>query len=166
VALSAPEPIGTNHQIGEFTSGVSLDEWQTARTCQSSKRRCAHVRRVRGGQGHWLLCLGLRFSNYCCSVGTLPAQYARADPCCCGRAARRRSRLSRSRPRPGTGARRTPRFRRLGGWERKLRNAREHMACREKTKAGRSSALISGPVYLGKPVGAPCCCRCAYWLSY
>ena len=28
MALSAPEPIGTNHQIGGFTSGVvSLDEW-------------------------------------------------------------------------------------------------------------------------------------------
>jgi GNAT superfamily N-acetyltransferase len=28
VALSAPEPIGTNHQIGDFSSGVfSLDEW-------------------------------------------------------------------------------------------------------------------------------------------
>jgi GNAT superfamily N-acetyltransferase len=28
VALSAPEPIGTHHQIGEFSSGVvSLDEW-------------------------------------------------------------------------------------------------------------------------------------------
>jgi hypothetical protein len=28
VALSAPEPIGINHQIGDFTSGVvSLDEW-------------------------------------------------------------------------------------------------------------------------------------------
>jgi predicted N-acetyltransferase YhbS len=28
VALSAPEPIGTRHQIGDFTSGVaSLDEW-------------------------------------------------------------------------------------------------------------------------------------------
>jgi predicted N-acetyltransferase YhbS len=28
VALSAPKPIGTNHQIGDFTSGVvSLDEW-------------------------------------------------------------------------------------------------------------------------------------------
>ena len=28
MALSAPEPIGTRHQIGDFTSGVaSLDEW-------------------------------------------------------------------------------------------------------------------------------------------
>ena len=28
MALSAPEPIGTSHQIGDFTSGVfSLDEW-------------------------------------------------------------------------------------------------------------------------------------------
>lgn len=28
MALSAPEPISTNHQIGDFTSGVvSLDEW-------------------------------------------------------------------------------------------------------------------------------------------
>ena len=28
MALSAPEPITTNHQIGDFTSGVvSLDEW-------------------------------------------------------------------------------------------------------------------------------------------
>ncbi len=28
MALSAPEPIGTNHQIGDFSSGVfSLDEW-------------------------------------------------------------------------------------------------------------------------------------------
>jgi GNAT superfamily N-acetyltransferase len=28
VPLSAPKPIGTNHQIGDFTSGVvSLDEW-------------------------------------------------------------------------------------------------------------------------------------------
>lgn len=28
MALSAPKPIGTNHQIGDFTSGVvSLDEW-------------------------------------------------------------------------------------------------------------------------------------------
>jgi GNAT superfamily N-acetyltransferase len=28
VALSAPEPIGSNHQIGDFTSGVvSPDEW-------------------------------------------------------------------------------------------------------------------------------------------
>ena len=26
--LSAPKPIGTNHHIGDFTSGVvSLDEW-------------------------------------------------------------------------------------------------------------------------------------------
>ena len=28
MALSAPEPIGTSHQVGDFTSGVfSLDEW-------------------------------------------------------------------------------------------------------------------------------------------
>jgi predicted N-acetyltransferase YhbS len=28
VALSAPEPIGTSHQVGDFSSGVfSLDEW-------------------------------------------------------------------------------------------------------------------------------------------
>jgi len=39
VALSAPEPIGTSHQIGDFTSGVvSLDEWlkRRARANQAS----------------------------------------------------------------------------------------------------------------------------------
>jgi len=44
VALSAPEPIGTNHQIGDFSSGVvSLDEWLKRRALSNQASGAART---------------------------------------------------------------------------------------------------------------------------
>ena len=53
---SAPEPIGTNHQIGDFTSGVvSLDEWL--------KRR-ALANQASGAARTFVVCEGDRVIGY------------------------------------------------------------------------------------------------------
>jgi hypothetical protein len=51
VALSAPEPIGTNHQTGDFTSGiVSLDEWLKRRALANQASGAARTFVVCGAE--------------------------------------------------------------------------------------------------------------------
>ena len=47
MALSAPEPIGTNHQIRDFTRGVvSLDEWLKRRALANQASGAARTAAV------------------------------------------------------------------------------------------------------------------------
>jgi hypothetical protein len=80
VALSAPEPIAPTTRLGILPLVLFPSTTGSNGARLPSKWRGANVRRVRGGQGHRLLCLGVRLGNCCRSGGTLPAQYARADP--------------------------------------------------------------------------------------
>src|SRR6476661_6487423 len=87
MALSAPGPIGTHHQIGDFSSGiVSLDEWLKRRALANQASGAARTFVVCEADkviGYYALASGA--VNCCCSARTLPAQYARADPRCCAR---------------------------------------------------------------------------------
>ena len=89
MALSAPEPIGTSHQVGDFTSGVfSLDEWL-------KRRAVAH--QASGAARMFVVCEADKVIGYYAvasgsvTVAAAPGRFrrnARANSCCCACAAR------------------------------------------------------------------------------
>ena len=78
MALSAPEPIGTHHQIGDFNSGVvSLDEWL--------KRR-ALANQASGAARTFVVCEAEKIVGYyalassAVNVATSPGRFRRNMP--------------------------------------------------------------------------------------